>query len=98
MPTAGRMALAGESVQRTRPAALRRLWVFRYREARAHAVIVATILWTLAAVLVFTGSGYRSFTGQLKSADFIYFYTLGHLALAGDNGHSTILRVSTRSR
>jgi hypothetical protein len=60
--------------------------VLRYREARAHAVIVATILWALAAVLVFTGSGYRSFTGRLKSADFVHFYTLGHLGLTGDSG------------
>lgn len=61
----------------------RRPWVFSYREARAHAIIVATILWVLAVVLVFTGSGYRSFTGRLKGTDFVHFYTLGHIALAG---------------
>lgn len=60
--------------------------MFRYREARAHAVIAATILWALAAVLVFTGAGYRSFTGRLKGTDFVHFYTLGHLALTGDSG------------
>ena len=86
MPTAGRTAPTGGGLQRTRPTSLGRLWVFRYREARAHAVIVATILWALAAVLVFTGSGYRSFTGRLKGTDFVHFYTLGHLALIGDSG------------
>ena len=76
----------GPGVQRPPARTRGRFWAFRYHEARAHAVIAALILWTVAAVLIFTGSGYRTFTGQLKFTDFIHFYTLGHLTLSGDSG------------
>ena len=36
-------------------------------------------MWIVAAVIAFTGSGYRSVFGPLKGSDFIQFYTLGHL-------------------
>jgi hypothetical protein len=40
------------------------------------------ILWILAAVVGFTGTGDRGIAGPLKGADFVQFYTLGHLASA----------------
>jgi hypothetical protein len=53
------------------------------REARAHAAIVAVVLWALAAVLLLR-PGPRDLFGTLKGADFVHFYTLGHLALRRD--------------
>jgi hypothetical protein len=38
------------------------------------------ILWVFAAVVGFTGSSDRGIAGPLKGADFVQFYTLGHLA------------------
>ena len=54
-------------------------WHFSAAEARMHAVLVASALWLVAGVIAFTGTGYRSIFGPLKGADFIQFYTLGHL-------------------
>jgi hypothetical protein len=48
-------------------------------EARGHAILVASLLWCVAGVIAFTGSGYRSVFGPLKGSDFIQFYTLGHI-------------------
>jgi hypothetical protein len=43
---------------------------------------VAVILWVTAAVVSFTGSSDRGIAGPLKGADFVQYYTLGHLASA----------------
>ncbi|MGH9255282.1 MAG: glycosyltransferase family 87 protein [Vicinamibacterales bacterium] len=48
-------------------------------EARRHATLAAAIMWAIAAVIAFGGSGYRSVFGPLKGSDFVHFYTLGHL-------------------
>jgi Glycosyltransferase family 87 len=48
-------------------------------EARAHAILVASLLWCVAGIIAFAGSGYRSVFGPLKGSDFIQFYTLGHI-------------------
>lgn len=48
-------------------------------KVRAHATLTAATLWSIAAVIALTGSGNRSVFGPLKGADFVYFYTLGHL-------------------
>jgi alpha-1,2-mannosyltransferase len=48
-------------------------------EARGHAILVALLLWCVAGVIAFAGSGYRSVFGPLKGSDFIQFYTLGHI-------------------
>jgi len=48
-------------------------------EARGHAILVASLLWCVAGVIAFAGSGYRSVFGPLKGSDFIQFYTLGHI-------------------
>ena len=49
-------------------------------QAKKHAVITAVLLWIGAIVITFAGSGQRSIAGPLKGADFVHFYTLGHLA------------------
>jgi Glycosyltransferase family 87 len=59
-------------------------WTFGYREARAITGIVAVVLWVLAATFLFAGSTARSIAGPLKGGDFIFFYTLGAVAPAGD--------------
>lgn len=41
---------------------------------------MAVILWMAAGVVSFTGTSDRGIAGPLKGADFVQFYTLGHLA------------------
>ncbi len=48
-------------------------------KARRHATLAATIMWAVAAVNAFGGSGYRSIFGPLKGTDFVHFYTLAHV-------------------
>lgn len=50
--------------------------------AKVHAVLLALFMWIAAAVIGFSGSGDRGLAGPLKGADFVHFYTLGHLASA----------------
>jgi hypothetical protein len=62
-------------------AILRRFhWPRSARQAKGHAIVLAVILWIMAAVVGFTGAGDRGIAGPLKGADFVQFYTLGHLA------------------
>lgn len=58
-------------------------WGIRYREAKGHAALAAAVLWT-ALVVAFSIPGDRFLTGDLKGADFVYFYTLGRIAFDGD--------------
>ena len=62
------------------PATLRRRWRVSARQARVHAVLVATVLWLVTMVVTFGGSGQTSLVGVLNTPDFVQFYTLGHLA------------------
>jgi hypothetical protein len=56
---------------------LRRLrWPRSARQAKGHALVLAVILWVIAAVLGFTGTSDRGIAGPLKGADFVQFYTL----------------------
>jgi len=64
-------------------ASARSMWAIRYREARGHAIVLASISWLAAAVIVFGKPGYRDLVGHLKGADFVHFYTLGRIALDG---------------
>src|SRR5262245_38776265 len=57
-------------------------WPRSARQAKGHAILVAVILWIVAAVVSFTGTSDRGVAGPLKGADFVQFYTLGHLASA----------------
>ena len=50
------------------------------RQARVHAIILAVIMWIFAIAVGTIGTGDRGFAGPLKGADFVQFYTLGHLA------------------
>ena len=38
------------------------------------------MLWLMAGIVSFTGTSDRGIAGPLKGADFVHFYTLGHLA------------------
>ena len=55
-------------------------WPRSAGHARKQAVVLAVLLWIGAAVIGFAGSGDRGIAGPLKGADFVHFYTLGHLA------------------
>ena len=57
-------------------------WPRSARQAKGHAILVAVILWIVAGVVSFTGTSDRGIAGPLKGADFVQFYTLGHLASA----------------
>src|SRR5262245_46966723 len=64
---------------------LSRLPFFRLRSAHqvtVHAVILAVIMWVFAVAVSTIGKGDRGSAGPLKGADFVQFYTLGHLARA----------------
>jgi hypothetical protein len=54
-------------------------WPRSVRHAKAHAVLLAVFIWIAAAVIGFAGPGNRGIAGPLKGADFVHFYTLGHL-------------------
>jgi hypothetical protein len=56
-----------------------RSWQFTGAEARGHATLAAVVMWAVAGVIAFSGSGYRSVFGPLKGTDFVHFYTLGHV-------------------
>jgi hypothetical protein len=58
-------------------------WQFSAAEVRAHALIVAVILWGIAIALLTLGTTYRDPFGQLKWNDFVHFYTLGDIARRG---------------
>jgi hypothetical protein len=55
-------------------------WPRSQRHATNHAILGATLLWIGALVVTFAGPGDRGIAGPLKGADFVHFYTLGHLA------------------
>jgi hypothetical protein len=55
-------------------------WPRSQRHATNHAILAATLLWIGAVVVTFAGPGDRGIAGPLKGADFVHFYTLGHLA------------------
>jgi hypothetical protein len=57
-------------------------WPRSARQAKGHAILVAVTVWIMATVVSFTGTSDRGIAGPLKGADFVQFYTLGHLASA----------------
>lgn len=61
-------------------------WPRSARHATKQAVVLAALLWTAAAVIGFAGPGDRGIAGPLKGADFVHFYTLGHVAASGQVG------------
>jgi hypothetical protein len=61
----------------------RPFWSLTTNKARAHARIAAVVLWVTAVVILVGGTTYRDPLGQLKWTDFVFFYTLGHLARNG---------------
>jgi hypothetical protein len=65
----------------------RSFWRFTASEARAHALIAALALWITAAGVLALGTTYRDPFGHVKWADFVHFYTLGHVAQDGPVEH-----------
>jgi len=61
-------------------------WRLSYREAKAITVILAVVLWSIAAVFLLATPGYRSFFGPLKGGDFIQFYAMGAAAKTTTDG------------
>ena len=59
-------------------------YLISYREARAHAIIVASLGWLAVVAFVAIGDGDRSVFGPLKWSDFVHFYALGDAARTGD--------------
>jgi hypothetical protein len=80
---AGPVIALGERVRGLAHLVTRIRWPRSARHATQQAIVLATFLWVTAAVIGFTGPGDRSIAGPLKGADFVQFYTLGHLAAAG---------------
>ena len=66
--------------------AVRIRWPRSADQAKRHAVVLAVMMWAFAAVIGFMGYGDREIAGPLKGADFVHFYTLGHLASAHQTG------------
>lgn len=60
-------------------------WTFPARKARVHTFILAAILWITAAVIALAASTNRSIAGPIKGADFVHFYTIGHLVRTGQS-------------
>lgn len=60
----------------------RSIWAISAKEARAHAVLLATFAWVVSIVMVAL-PGTHLVTGQAKWTDFVHFYTLGNIARTG---------------
>ena len=77
------MIALGERVRSLTVIVSRFPWPRSARHATKQAIVLATLLWIAAAVIGIAGDGNRGIAGPLKGADFIHFYTLGHLAATG---------------
>ena len=78
--TTGPVIALGERLSRMSSAIGRARWPRSLRHAKVHAALLAFFIWIAAAVIGFAGPGDRGIAGPLKGADFVHFYTLGHLA------------------
>ena len=83
---AGPVIALGERVRSLSGLVARLPWPRSARHATSQAIILGTLLWIAAAVISFAGPGDRGIAGPLKGADFVYFYTLGHLGASGQTG------------
>jgi hypothetical protein len=59
-----------------------RFWSLSERELQGQLVVLAFVLWGLAALNTLT-PGLRDRSGQVKGADFVHFYVLGALVAEG---------------
>jgi hypothetical protein len=82
----GPVIALGERVRSLAHVVARVPWPRSSRHATKQAMILATLLWIAAVVIGFTGPGERGIAGPLKGADFVHFYTLGHLAASQQVG------------
>jgi len=55
-------------------------WPRSARQAKGHATLLAVMMWAGALAVAVIGTSNRGIAGPLKGADFVHFYTLGHLA------------------
>jgi alpha-1,2-mannosyltransferase len=83
---AGPVIALGERVRGLARIVARIPWPRSARHATKQAMILATLLWIAAVVVGVAGSGNRGIAGPLKGADFVHFYTLGHLAASQQVG------------
>ena len=83
---AGPVIALGERVRSLARVVARIPWPRSARHATKQAMILATLLWIAAVVIGFAGPGDRGIAGPLKGADFVHFYTLGHLAASQQVG------------
>jgi len=83
---AGPVIALGERVRGLARIVARIPWPRSARHATKQAMILATLLWIAAVVVSVAGSGNRGIAGPLKGADFVHFYTLGHLAASQQVG------------
>ena len=74
------MIAIGERVRSLGAILTRFPWPRSARHAKKQAFVLAALMWTAAVVVSLAGPGDRGIAGPLKGADFVHFYTLGHLA------------------
>jgi hypothetical protein len=77
---AGPVIALGERVRSLAGIGARIPWPRSASHATKQAIILATLLWIAAAVVGVAGPDARGIAGPLKGADFVHFYTLGHVA------------------
>jgi alpha-1,2-mannosyltransferase len=77
---AGPVIALGERVRVVSSAVARISWPRSASHATKQAVVLASLIWIAAIVISVAGPGDRGIAGPLKGADFVHFYTLGHLA------------------
>jgi hypothetical protein len=80
---AGPVIALGERVRGLGAPVVRIRWPRSRRHATIHAILLGVFSWIIAATVYFAGPGDRTIVGPLKGADFVHFYTLGHLAASG---------------
>ena len=80
---AGPVIALGERVRALATPVMGLRWPRSRRNATVHVILFGIFGWITAATVYFAGAGDRTIVGPLKGADFVHFYTLGHLAASG---------------
>jgi hypothetical protein len=80
---AGPVIALGQRVRSLSGIVTRIPWPRLRRHATVDAGLLAIVCWSATLAITFAGPGDRSLGGQLRGADFVHFYTLGHAAASG---------------